>query len=135
MKPSWRVHGVITAGGVKANVIPDFTATDWIIRAPDVAEMEELCKKVEGCFNAAGTATGCEVEIEWNRIDAESIPDGHVSQPYTNVETNSAIAEAWRANMAALGTTYKPREIEATMATGSTDMGNVSVSAEATYSL
>jgi hypothetical protein len=37
--------------------------------------------------------------------------------------------------MAALGTTYKPREIEATMATGSTDMGNVSVSAEATYSL
>ena len=32
----------ITNGGVKANVIPDLTETDWIIRAPDVAEMEEL---------------------------------------------------------------------------------------------
>ncbi len=97
----------------------------WIIRAPDIAEMEELRERVNGCFEAAATSTGCTAEIEWNRVDA-AIPEGHVSQPYTNVETNSAIAEAWRANMAVLGTTYQPREVEATMATGSTDMGNVS---------
>lgn len=125
MKPSWRVHGVITNGGVKANVIPDLTETEWIIRAPDVAEMEELRGRVTGCFDAAATSTGCTVEIEWNKVEAV-LPEGHISQPYTNVETNSAIAEAWRANMAALGTTYHPRQVEATMATGSTDMGNVS---------
>jgi|EP01046_Picozoa_sp_COSAG06_P048966 metal-dependent amidase/aminoacylase/carboxypeptidase family protein len=28
MKPSWRVHGVITEGGKKANIIPDLTETE-----------------------------------------------------------------------------------------------------------
>ena len=34
--------------------------------------------KVENCFKAAGTSTGCECEIAWNKIEAV-VPDGHVS--------------------------------------------------------
>lgn len=55
MKPSWRVHGVITEGGQKANIIPDLTETNWIIRTPDLIEMADLKARMEGCFKAAGT--------------------------------------------------------------------------------
>lgn len=74
-------------------------------------------------------ATGCEVEIEWNKIDGvdpDTVPAGHSLTSYTDVATNSLLAEAMRANMVKMGKTYRPREVEATMATGSTDMGNVS---------
>ena len=28
-KPSWRVHGIITDGGLKPNIIPDHCAAEW----------------------------------------------------------------------------------------------------------
>ena len=102
MKPSWRVHGVITEGGKKANIIPDLTETNWIIRTPDMVDMADLRARVEGCFEAAGTATGCECAIEWNKIDGvdpDTVPAGHALTSYTDVATNSLLAEAMRANM------------------------------------
>ena len=41
-----------------------------------------------------------------------------------SVGNTAPLAEAMRANILPLGTEYQPREVEATMATGSTDMGN-----------
>ena len=34
MKPSWRVHGVFTNGGVKPNIIPEKASLQYYIRAP-----------------------------------------------------------------------------------------------------
>ena len=58
MKPTWRVHGIITEGGVKPNIIPDRTQLQYYLRAPTVEELDLLRQKVTSCFEAAATATG-----------------------------------------------------------------------------
>ena len=50
MKPEWRVHGIIINGGVKANIIPETAQLSYMLRAPNNKELEELYKKVKGCF-------------------------------------------------------------------------------------
>ena len=58
MKPTWRVHGVITEGGIKPNIIPDRAQLSYYIRAPTDKELDMLKEKVSGCFEAAATASG-----------------------------------------------------------------------------
>ena len=58
MKPTWRVHGIISEGGVKPNIIPEQTQLQYIIRAPTSEEVKVLRQKVTSCFEAAATATG-----------------------------------------------------------------------------
>jgi metal-dependent amidase/aminoacylase/carboxypeptidase family protein len=58
MRPKWRVHGVITNGGVKPNIIPDKASLWYYIRTPTEDEMEILQDKVNRCFEGAAKATG-----------------------------------------------------------------------------
>ena len=110
MKPSWRVHGVITNGGVKPNIIPEKSSMLYYIRAPIVSELNQLRKKVEACFEAAAQATGCSVSIS------------EVGKPYDNLMSNSILGEMYSKNFRLLEC-----EIEHyTDKAGSTDMGNVS---------
>ena len=64
MKPDWRVHGIITNGGAKPNIIPEKTVMEYMVRAPDRIELKTLVSKVRTCFEAAAQATGCKVEIK-----------------------------------------------------------------------
>ena len=57
MKPTWRVHGIITEGGVKPNIIPEYTQLEYMIRALTDKELEVLKEKVIACFEAAASAT------------------------------------------------------------------------------
>ena len=59
---TWRIHGTITDGGVKPNIIPDFTRAQFIIRAPTMDEVTEAVNKVVACAQGAATATGCKLE-------------------------------------------------------------------------
>ena len=61
MKPSWRVHGVITNGGAKPNIIPEEASMSYYVRAPNKLELKVLQKKMHACFESAGSATGCQV--------------------------------------------------------------------------
>ena len=58
MKPTWRVHGIISEGGVKPNIIPDRAQLLFEIRAPNEVEFNELTEKVKNCFTSAALATG-----------------------------------------------------------------------------
>ena len=58
MKPTWSVHGIITKGGVKPNIIPDRTQLNYMIRAVTDEELEVVKGKVISCFEAAAVATG-----------------------------------------------------------------------------
>ena len=68
MKPTARVHGIITDGGVKPNIIPALTRAEFYIRSPSQPENELLCTKVVACAQGAATATGC--TLEWVSISA-----------------------------------------------------------------
>ena len=58
IKPTWRVHGIISEGGVKPNIIPDRSQLTYCLRAPTDGELKVLREKVTSCFEAAATATG-----------------------------------------------------------------------------
>jgi amidohydrolase len=65
MRPTQRVHGIISNGGERPNVIPNSTTVEYYIRSPDSKTLQELTDKVLNCFDAAAKATGCTVEYEW----------------------------------------------------------------------
>ena len=58
MKPTWRVHTIITEGGVKTNIIPDRSQLKCTVRTVTDQELEVLKEKVSKCFEAAALATG-----------------------------------------------------------------------------
>jgi len=63
IKPTHRVHGIVSGRDWAPNIIPDYAKMRWIVRAPTWDEVEVLRKRVLACFEAAATATGCKVEI------------------------------------------------------------------------
>ena len=114
LRDSARVHGIITDGGQAVNVIPHHTAASLLIRAEDDQYLDEALKgKVLACFQGAAEATGCRLEYRW----------GEESR-YKAMRSNLALAEAYKANIEALG--RRVAEPEPWRAIGSTDMGNVS---------
>jgi amidohydrolase len=108
-KPTWRVHGIITNGGVKPNIIPEMASLEYYMRAPTKQELAVVKEKVTVCFQAAAVATGCTVEITKDDED------------YDNVLTNSILADTFEANLKLL----KVPDIMKSAPAGSTDMGNV----------
>ena len=58
MKPTWRIHGIITEGGAKPNIIPERASLWYTVRAPNEDELQVLRDKVHKCFQASAEATG-----------------------------------------------------------------------------
>mmetsp|Transcript_55756 Transcript_55756/g.125930 ORF Transcript_55756/g.125930 Transcript_55756/m.125930 type:complete len:466 (+) Transcript_55756:65-1462(+) len=121
MKPTWRVHGVITNGGLKPNIIPDLTEAEFAIRAPDNSELADLKRMIQRCFDAAAMATGCDMEVEWCSNESKRL--GH---EYSTMKYNGVMNEIYRANAAHFGRRFSPKVVEEAMPSGSTDMGNIS---------
>ncbi|XP_064393682.1 peptidase M20 domain-containing protein 2-like [Halichondria panicea] len=111
MKPTWRVHGIITNGGAKPNIIPEKAAMEYYIRAPSMSDLDLLKSKVTACFKSAATATGCEVEI------------CEPADTFASVKHNDTLAKLYYRNIVDLG--VKDMILEENLG-GSTDMGNVS---------
>jgi amidohydrolase len=107
-----RIHGIITHGGDAANIIPDHTAADFIIRAADTPYATQVLDKVQACAEGAALATGAclDFEVSGPRYDARW--------------PNPTLVELFKENLIALG-------LEVEMAKGnerlgSSDIGNVS---------
>merc|ERR1719161_636582 len=116
-KPDWRVHGIITAGGLKPNIIPDHTAAEFYLRAQEVKDMVDLRERISNVFRGAAAATGTEVELDWG-------PERTV---YAAMEANRPMCAMYRENMIALGKRMVTMEEEEKLpAAASSDIGNVS---------
>ncbi|KAH7972579.1 peptidase M20 domain-containing protein 2 [Rhipicephalus sanguineus] len=115
LRPTARVHGVITDGGKYPNVIPEASEAIYFVRAPSTEELAEVKRKVKACFHAAAEATGCTVEIE------------EQSLPYMHMIHNDAMARTYRKHANALGVTFVDDVVENMPPSGAgTDCGNVS---------
>ncbi|CAH1800018.1 unnamed protein product [Owenia fusiformis] len=112
-KPTWRVHGIITKGGVKPNIIPDETELLYYLRAPTDNEVAEIKAKTIDIFESAAKMTGCTVDITYP------------GKPYSNLITNDTLATTFEKNAKSIGVEFEADPEKAT-AGGSTDMGNVS---------
>jgi metal-dependent amidase/aminoacylase/carboxypeptidase family protein len=114
IKQTERIHGIITDGGLAANIVPERAGCRFYVRAVDVHDLAELKKRVQACFEAAALATGCKADIRWGNTD------------YLDLKTSWPMAGAFEKNATAIGREFFPvKDIPAGFA-GSTDMGNVS---------
>jgi amidohydrolase len=109
-----RVHGIVTDGGQAPNVVPERTAGRFYVRAASFTGLAPLKDRVEACFRAGATATGCEIEVLWGAAD------------YRDFFYNAPLAESFVANAGSLGRQFFPWEKLPASVKGSTDMGNIS---------
>jgi metal-dependent amidase/aminoacylase/carboxypeptidase family protein len=114
IKPTERLHGIITNGGQAPNIVPDQAAGHFYVRARNAEELEPLKRRAEACFEAGALATGAHLTASWGDVD------------YLDLNTCWPLAEAYQANAEALGREFFPHDKLPASVAGSTDMGNVS---------
>ncbi|OLC14721.1 MAG: hypothetical protein AUH29_09700 [Candidatus Rokubacteria bacterium 13_1_40CM_69_27] len=111
VRPQCRIHGIITHGGAAPNIIPEFAAATFYVRAPKLDEMWALHRRVVACAEGAAKATGCTLKV----VEQDNT--------YEPMRRNQTLLDAFRANMARLGLPEAP-EVKDRL--GSSDVGNVS---------
>ena len=111
IEESSRLHGIITHGGDAPNIVPDYSASLFYIRAREDDYCDELLEKVKTCARGASLAIGARVEME-------------MQGAYKSLRTNMPLAQTFKANLEALGWDFD--EIDPSKGIGSTDMANVS---------
>ena len=112
LRPDARVHGIITSGGSAPNVIPDYAAARFSIRALDRRYQQEVLRRFIACAEGAALATGTQLKVTVNE-----------NAGYENMVFSTPIAERWAHHMRAQGIqVFEARDDERV---GSTDMGNV----------
>jgi amidohydrolase len=110
LRPSARVHGVITDGGDAPNVIPDHAAASFLLRERDEEHLARLRARFRGIVEGAALATRARPEL------TEGIS-------YKARQCNPSLVEAFGANADLLGVEH---ESAAGVGMGSSDIGNVS---------
>ncbi len=111
LKLHTKIHGVITHGGDAANVIPDYAAAKFLIRAKEQDYLEELKQRFLKIVDAASLATGAEPKV------TEGLS-------YKQRVSNRGLVEVFRDNLTALGIHYDTPPADAGV--GSSDIGDVS---------
>ena len=110
IKEGSRIHGIITHGGVKPNIVPEYAAALFYVRAPENTYRDELVEKLRKCAEGAALATGARLVFT------------KVGHEYKAIRPNKTMARVFGRYLAELG--YPPEEPKGGM--GSTDMGDVS---------
>jgi amidohydrolase len=112
LRPDARVHGIITHGGVRPNIIPEYTSAEFYLRGLDTEYCQELLRRFQACAAGAAAATGCTVKVT---------PDPVVHEP---LKPNASMARLFARNLAFIDFPEDPDDGQAGY--GSTDCGNVS---------
>ncbi|XP_041352189.1 peptidase M20 domain-containing protein 2-like [Gigantopelta aegis] len=114
MKPAWRIHGVITNGGSKPNIIPDVTELLYYVRAPTDPELGQLKQKVVYCVNGAALSTGCKAEFSFDKNE------------FSSLMSNSVLASLYDEHGKSSGVRSDDEATKRRLGGGSSDIGNVS---------
>ena len=109
-----RIHGIVKDGGAAPNIVPDRTVGQFFVRAANEQELRALKPRVQACFAAGATGSGCTVEVNWAGVD------------YLDINTNWPLAERFRYHAEQLGREFIDDDQALKFGAGSTDMGNVS---------
>jgi len=112
VKSDARLHGIVTHGGLAPNVIPDYAATEWFVRAGTTAYMLQLADRVKEIAEGAALMTGTRLEF--------STPE----EANSDMITNHVMARTLKKHLDAVGLPIPESKPEA--GSGSTDWGNVS---------
>ncbi|GFN35523.1 M20 family metallopeptidase [Tepidimicrobium xylanilyticum] len=106
------VNGIITNGGVAANIIPDYAACEFAVRADTVKDLNKVVGYIEHIVETVEKLIGVKGNIKKGLMYAERYP-------------NRAIDERLKDNIAQFG--IKMEYPDPDMKYGGSDIGNVSL--------
>src|SRR5437899_5223941 len=90
-----RIHGVISDGGKAPNVVPDFAAANFMLRARDREYLRTVVEKVRAVAEGAALETGARLEV----IPYYPFPTPRgTHRPYEEARPNAALARLASAN-------------------------------------
>ena len=104
------IYGIIVSGGEKCNIIPDYAALQYIVRAYSTKNVKKARDLFERCAQAAAAATGATYKI-WSNEPANM-----------SMATNHTLSDLFNRNYQRIGGGDMP-DVDAG---GATDMGDVS---------
>ena len=110
IKDGARIHGIISDGGLKPNIVPEYAAAEFYVRAPKNDYRDELLGKLRKCAEGAALATGATMDFS------------EVGISYKAMKPNKILGELFLKHIVASGMTHNPPKDSAM---GSTDMGDV----------
>lgn len=113
LRPDARVHGIISSGGSAANIIPEYAAAKFSVRALDRVYQQEVLKRFIACAEGAAMSTGTTLKVTV-----------HENSGYANMVPSSPLSERWASHATDLGIAVMASAPDERM--GSTDMGNIS---------
>jgi amidohydrolase len=106
-----RIHGIITHGGDAPNIVPEYAAARFSVRASTSQRSLHVVEKVVRCAEAGAMAAGAQLKVTRLYHYATMIP-------------NRTMAQLFADNITRLGENVQEPDVNERM--GSTDMGNVS---------
>jgi amidohydrolase len=110
-----RIHGIITDGGKRPNIVPDRAAALFYVRSAEPGSLRDLTRRVEAIARGAAEMTGCGVELRW---------DAHPA--YLPIRHNETLVARWAQHQARRGRRSLPRGVIPEHLAASTDLGNLS---------
>ena len=113
IRPTERIHGIVTAGGDKPNIVPAHARTEWMVRSGSIRTLAPLKERFEACLRAGATAAACDIEIIWKDI------------VYADMLDNQVMVDLYATNAREIGREVVDPAVGQAVV-GSTDMGNVS---------
>ncbi|BCA85228.1 peptidase M20 [Enterococcus saigonensis] len=108
------IHGIITDGGVAANVIPEYAAARFYLRAKNRGTLNEVYQKVENIVKAAALVTGATYDF------------GLFQNSVDDVIVTPSFDELFFQHVAELQIPAGKIETHVRTSLGSSDVGNVS---------
>jgi len=113
LKPTDRVHGIVTRGGEAPNVIPERTEASLMFRGANQQDMDDLREQVLMCLQAGATATGARLEV-------------HSQPAYREMRHDIQLADLYQLHAESLGRSFG-RDGKLVFTNFSSDIGNVSL--------
>jgi amidohydrolase len=112
VRPDARIHGIVTAGGDAPNVVPDFAAGEFLVRAATAAYLNTLVDQVHHIAEGAAAITGATLDFSFSEHGT------------SDMVTNRTMARRIKTHLDDLGMALP--DAKPAPGTGSTDWGNVS---------
>ncbi len=107
-----RIHGVITNGGLAANVVPEYASARFYLRAATRTTLNDVYTKFENIVKGASLATGAQYKF------------GLFQNSVDNTVLSPLLDELYAKNLALQGESIVTSPLKG--AGGSTDVGNIS---------
>jgi amidohydrolase len=120
IRPTDRIHGIVTDGGDAPNIVPERTGGTWYARAADLAQLADLYPRVQRCFEAGALATGATVSFD------------EPGPAYSEFLHDQDLVDVYCREAQAIGREFTTVAGDSQLA-GSTDMANVSLAMPAIH--